>query len=636
MINRTLLTGILSAALATCALASAPQSPLTDVVESAAALEQPAAPLTPAERGVLGVTLAGDEGAPRIDEVFAGSPAEKAGLQPGDRIVSVGKEKIESLEALVGVLGKHQAGDAIKLGVDRDGWSKGVKVVLAAPTDIAGFGDEGGVIELVEVEKAEKAKAEAAKEKAEKKAKVKAERTAKEKEAKADEGKQKAADKKAQAEKKSTVALKVQPAQKVQKARKAKVVVESCETEACDSQSCDGGTCDPKSCGSSSSCSGKIDQKVIDQLAALGYACPTEAPTCGGPVETPCAEGCECVVKKGDAQVKVLTKKIALGGEGCQVFECEDGLPVQVLTTEDGNQIRCEIKVLGGEGDACCEELKGECGGPEKKVIRKVIQLGAGKACEGQCEVECQIECKGDAKGQILKNEVFELRGESCDGKCGGDCTGDCDDCTEVCGGGSGGGVHRWIVKGSPQEKGGQFWITDDGGQKAMIVFEGIADLDLDDLGELHGIGGLEGLEELKGLNLSELSHGIHLGMGFDDDDDECCGRCADDECCGNCDDDDDDDQCRGKCDDDEVEGHGFFFSARPAVRLRRPATVDVEVRRPQVRRFLAAPDAPVAPRAAAPQAPRAELEALRKELAALRAEIRELRGMLKELHGER
>lgn len=78
-------------------------------------------------RPFLGVMLEGRA----VTSVTAGSPAESAGLKPGDEIVSVDDESIESLADLAGLLLPRKAGDEIDLQYRRDGKSIQKRVKLA-------------------------------------------------------------------------------------------------------------------------------------------------------------------------------------------------------------------------------------------------------------------------------------------------------------------------------------------------------------------------------------------------------------------------------------------------------------------------------------------------------------------------
>jgi hypothetical protein len=66
-----------------------------------------------------------------VDSVFDGLPADKAGLEVGDRIVSADGKKIESQQALRDILKDKKPGDTIALKVDREGKSKNITIKLA-------------------------------------------------------------------------------------------------------------------------------------------------------------------------------------------------------------------------------------------------------------------------------------------------------------------------------------------------------------------------------------------------------------------------------------------------------------------------------------------------------------------------
>jgi hypothetical protein len=55
----------------------------------------------------------------KVADVIAGSPAETAGLQPGDLIVSIDGEAIADVRAYSGLLAKHAPGDVIRIRVSR-------------------------------------------------------------------------------------------------------------------------------------------------------------------------------------------------------------------------------------------------------------------------------------------------------------------------------------------------------------------------------------------------------------------------------------------------------------------------------------------------------------------------------------
>ena len=69
-----------------------------------------------------------------VVEVVKGCPAEKAGLQAGDRIVSVDGTEIASKDDLGTLMQKHAAGDTLSITIARDGQMQTVNVTLGEKT----------------------------------------------------------------------------------------------------------------------------------------------------------------------------------------------------------------------------------------------------------------------------------------------------------------------------------------------------------------------------------------------------------------------------------------------------------------------------------------------------------------------
>jgi S1-C subfamily serine protease len=75
------------------------------------------------DRGYLGVetTDAPSGGGAEVASVVPGGPAERAGLQTGDLIVTIDGVDVRSLGGLLGEIERHSIGDSILLEVVRDG-----------------------------------------------------------------------------------------------------------------------------------------------------------------------------------------------------------------------------------------------------------------------------------------------------------------------------------------------------------------------------------------------------------------------------------------------------------------------------------------------------------------------------------
>ena len=67
-----------------------------------------------------------------ITGVTEGSSAGEAGVVEGDRLIRWDGQKVESIEAWMGMLGNHKPGDKIKIGVKRDGKEITLDVTLQA------------------------------------------------------------------------------------------------------------------------------------------------------------------------------------------------------------------------------------------------------------------------------------------------------------------------------------------------------------------------------------------------------------------------------------------------------------------------------------------------------------------------
>ena len=66
-----------------------------------------------------------------LNEVRLGTPAEKAGLQQGDVVLSVDGRKVTDASSLGQAIDAHQPGDTITVTYTRDGSTHTTRVTLA-------------------------------------------------------------------------------------------------------------------------------------------------------------------------------------------------------------------------------------------------------------------------------------------------------------------------------------------------------------------------------------------------------------------------------------------------------------------------------------------------------------------------
>lgn len=84
------------------------------------------------EPGVLGVSGEGQDngvGVP-IAEVIPGSAADQAGLQPGDRVLTIDGAPVTNIGEVVGLVQSNFAGDTVDLQVLRNGDNLEVEATL--------------------------------------------------------------------------------------------------------------------------------------------------------------------------------------------------------------------------------------------------------------------------------------------------------------------------------------------------------------------------------------------------------------------------------------------------------------------------------------------------------------------------
>ncbi len=90
-------------------------------------------------RGYIGVTSEPtDEKGALVSQVYADTPAQRAGLEIGDRIVAVDADPVEDPADLVKAIGRHDPGDKVALEIVREGKKRKLDVLLGErPSDDA-------------------------------------------------------------------------------------------------------------------------------------------------------------------------------------------------------------------------------------------------------------------------------------------------------------------------------------------------------------------------------------------------------------------------------------------------------------------------------------------------------------------
>jgi len=95
------------------------------------------------EHASLGVMLSERSGrGVRISDLLPGSPAQRAGLRPGDRIIKLADRPIKSYADVIRFINRVQPGQTAKVTVNRDGQEKTVQITLASREELYGDQDQ--------------------------------------------------------------------------------------------------------------------------------------------------------------------------------------------------------------------------------------------------------------------------------------------------------------------------------------------------------------------------------------------------------------------------------------------------------------------------------------------------------------
>ena len=81
-------------------------------------------------RGMAGLMVSQEEGGVYVRDAMPGMPAEKAGLQKGDRILSVDGDRVAETVDVTSRLAKHKGGESARIEYQRGGETRFVSLVL--------------------------------------------------------------------------------------------------------------------------------------------------------------------------------------------------------------------------------------------------------------------------------------------------------------------------------------------------------------------------------------------------------------------------------------------------------------------------------------------------------------------------
>jgi S1-C subfamily serine protease len=82
----------------------------------------------------VGIALIDNDGKGplKVEDVQAGSPAERFGVRPGDGVHMVNGAEVKTIEQFVKAMEGKVAGDVVTLKIERDGWRSDLRITLGA------------------------------------------------------------------------------------------------------------------------------------------------------------------------------------------------------------------------------------------------------------------------------------------------------------------------------------------------------------------------------------------------------------------------------------------------------------------------------------------------------------------------
>jgi serine protease Do len=95
-------------------------------------------PVSPGGGTVLGVSLKAEADGLIVEEVVEDTGAERAGLQPGDQLLSIDGEVLDSREKVAELLGDREVGEMVELKLLREGEEVTLSIELSGRADVFG------------------------------------------------------------------------------------------------------------------------------------------------------------------------------------------------------------------------------------------------------------------------------------------------------------------------------------------------------------------------------------------------------------------------------------------------------------------------------------------------------------------
>ncbi len=101
--------------------------------------DRPVAGSPSSHPAMMGVTLNVEGGHLIVAQLYAGSPAEAAGVKSGDVLEAINGKAVANDNDVARILARHKAGDRVDLTIERNGWRRQFELPLARASAVAGL-----------------------------------------------------------------------------------------------------------------------------------------------------------------------------------------------------------------------------------------------------------------------------------------------------------------------------------------------------------------------------------------------------------------------------------------------------------------------------------------------------------------